>query len=202
MTPHDPLFYWHLIFWIWCAWALFWLVSAFGTKRTARREPLGPRLIYILIGVVGAVLIASRGLPWSPLMNLRLWPRSALSYWIGLVVLLAGVAFAVWARVHLGRNWSGTVTVKEDHELIRTGPYHFVRHPIYTGLITGLIGTAICSGTLRAALGVAIISTALFVKSRTEERFMRETFPGQYQKYCEEVPALVPFTRPPRSAPR
>ena len=196
----PQLFYWHLIFWIWCAWALFWLVSAFGTKKAARREPFGPRLFYILIGVGGGVLLASRELP-SPL-NLRLWPRCALSYWIGIVVLLAGVAFAVWARVHLGRNWSGTVTVKEDHELIRTGPYAYVRHPIYTGLITGLIGTAICSGTLHAALGAAIIAAALYVKSRTEERFMRETFPGQYQKYCEEVPALIPFTRLPRSAPR
>jgi len=202
VTPRDPLFYRHLIFWIWCAWALVWLVSAFATKRTARREPFGPRLLYILIGVFGGVLIASRDLPWSPLMNLRLWPRSALAYWIGLVVLLAGVAFAVWARAHLGSNWSGTVTVKEDHELIRTGPYGYVRHPIYTGLITALIGTAICSGTLRAALGAAIISAALWIKSRTEERFMRETFPGQYEKYCDEVPALVPFTKLRRSAPR
>ena len=200
MIGDDPLFYGHFIFWIWGAWALYWLISAFGTKRTARREPFGPRLIYILIGVVGAVLIASDRLPWSPPMNLRLWPRAAPGYWIGLAVLLAGVAFAVWARVHLGRNWSGTVTVKEDHELIRSGPYGYVRHPIYTGLITGLIGTAICSGTLRAAIGVAIISAALYVKSRTEERFMRETFPGQYERYRAEVPALVPFSRRRRSA--
>jgi protein-S-isoprenylcysteine O-methyltransferase Ste14 len=195
VTPSDPPSYWHLIFWIWCAWALFWLIAAFGTKKTARREPFGPRLIYILAGAIGGVLIASRGRSWPPLLNLRLWPRSEVSYWIGLAVLLAGVAFAVWARVHLGRNWSGIVTVKEDHELIRTGPYGYVRHPIYTGLITGLIGTGICSGTLRAALGVAIISAALLIKSRTEERFMRETFPGQYPEYCEEVPALVPFTK-------
>ena len=200
MIGDDPLFYGHFIFWIWGAWALYWLISAFGTKKTARREPFGPRLVYILIGVVGAVLIAAHRLPWSPLMNLRLWRRSALGYWIGLAVLLAGVALAVWARVHLGRNWSGTVTVKEDHELIRSGPYGYVRHPIYTGLITGLIGTAICSGTLRAAIGVAIISAALYVKSRTEERFMRETFPGQYPQYCEQVPALVPFSRRRRPA--
>ena len=199
---HEPLFYRHLIFWIWVAWALFWLVTAFFTKKTARREPLGPRFIYVLIGAVGAVLIASHGLPWSSLMNLRFWPRSMWAYWTGVAVLLAGVAFAVWARVHLGSNWSGTVTVKEDHELIRTGPYAWVRHPIYTGLIAGLIGTAICSGTLRAALGVAIIATALYVKSRTEERFMLETFPGQYERYREEVPALVPFTKLRRSAPR
>ena len=200
MIGDDPLFYGHFIFWIWGAWALIWLISAFGTKKTARREPFGPRLVYILIGVVGAVLIASDRLPWSPPMNLRLWPRSAPGYWIGLAVLLAGVAFAVWARVHLGRNWSGTVTVKQDHELIRSGPYGYVRHPIYTGLITGLIGTAICSGTLRAAIGVAIISAALYVKSRTEELFMRETFPGQYERYRAAVPALVPFSRRRRSA--
>jgi protein-S-isoprenylcysteine O-methyltransferase Ste14 len=133
-------------------------------------------------------------------MNLRLWPRAAFGYWIGFAVLLAGVALAVWARVHLGRNWSGTVTVKQDHELIRSGPYGYVRHPIYTGLIAGLIGTAICSGTLRAAIGVAIISAALYVKSRTEERFMRETFPGQYERYRAAVPALVPFSRRRRSA--
>lgn len=200
--PHDPQFYRHLIFWIWLAWASVWVVSAFSTKKTARREPLGPRLVYILIGVIGGILIASRGLPWSRAMNLRFWPQSALAYWIGLAVLLAGVAFAIWARVHLGRNWSGTVTVKEDHELIRSGPYAHVRHPIYTGLITALIGTAICSGTLRAALGVAIITAALVIKSRTEERFMRETFPGQYQNYSDEVPALVPFAKPRRFVAR
>ena len=202
MTPHDPLFYRHLIFWIWCAWALFWLVMAIGTKRTQRREPLGSRLGYVLIGLIGGVLIAWRGQPLAGALSLRLWPRSATPYWIGLALLVAGLGFAVWARVHLGRNWSGTVTVKQDHELIRTGPYGYVRHPIYTGLITGLIGTAICAGTLRAALGVAIISTALWIKSRTEERFMRETFPGQYQNYCGEVPALIPFTGSRRSAPR
>jgi protein-S-isoprenylcysteine O-methyltransferase Ste14 len=135
-------------------------------------------------------------------LSLRLWPRSLIVYWIGLAVLVAGLGFAVWARVHLGRNWSGAVTIKEDHELIRTGPYTYVRHPIYTGILTGVIGTAICSGTLRATLGFLIIAIALVRKLRAEEVFMRETFPGQYEKYREEVPALVPFTRLQRSAPR
>jgi protein-S-isoprenylcysteine O-methyltransferase Ste14 len=192
---HDPQIYRHLIGLLWAAWALYWLVMAAGTKRTERREPLGPRLVYVLVGVIGAVLIASRALPGPQLINLRFWPRSALAYWGGVALLIAGIAFAVWARVHLGRNWSGTVTVKEDHELIRTGPYGFVRHPIYTGLIAGLVGTAVCSGTLHAALGAAIITAALIVKSRIEERYMRETFPGQYEKYAAEVPALIPFTK-------
>ena len=198
---HDPLLPRHLVFWIWIAWALYWLVAAIGTRRTRRREPFRSRLIYILTLVAGGLLIAWHRSPWGRVLGVYLWPRSALPYFIGLAVLAAGLAFSVWARVHLGRNWSGNVTVKEGHELIRSGPYAYVRHPIYTGILTGVLGTAICSGTLRAALGLAIIAAALLVKLRAEERFMRETFPGQYQKYCEEVPALVPFIRLPRSAP-
>ena len=185
----------HLVAWLWVAWVLFWLVMASRTKKTRRREPLGSRLGYVLTGVVGGLLIAWPGLPWAPLMNRRLWPLSGLAYWTGLALLIAGLAFAAWARLRLGRNWSGAVTVKEDHELIRSGPYAYVRHPIYTGILTGVIGTAICSGTLAAALGVVIIAAALNRKLRIEETLMRETFPGQYEKYCAEVPALVPFTK-------
>jgi len=108
----------------------------------------------------------------------------------------------VWARVHLGGNWSGTVTVKEAHELIRSGPYSRVRHPIYTGLIAAALGTALASGTVGAALGAAIIAAALVRKLRAEEGFMHETFPGEYERYRAEVPALIPFTGSLRSARR
>lgn len=198
---HDPQFYRHLIAWLWIAVALYWAIASFGTKRTARREPVASRLLYVAALVLGGVLLAWHHSVWGQVLDLRLWPRAPLPYFIGLAVLVAGLAFAVWARVHLGRNWSGNVTVKEGHELIRTGPYGYVRHPIYTGFLTGVLGTTICSGTLRAALALAIIGTALIVKLRAEERFMRETFPGQYEKYSEEVPALVPFTKPRRPAP-
>jgi protein-S-isoprenylcysteine O-methyltransferase Ste14 len=200
--PPEPLFPRHLILWVWAAWALYWLVAAIGNKATRRREPWSSRIAYVLPLVVGGVLIAWRGAAWAGVLSLRLWPRSLALYWVGLAVLVAGLGFAVWARVHLGRNWSGAVTVKEGHELIRTGPYAYVRHPIYTGLLTGVIGTVICAATLRGALGFLIIAVALVRKVRAEELFMRETFPGQYEKYCEEVPALVPFMRPRRSGPR
>jgi protein-S-isoprenylcysteine O-methyltransferase Ste14 len=202
VTAGDPLFYRHLIGWVWGAWALYWVVSAVGNKTTERRESLASRLTHVVPLVVGGVLIGWRGSPWSSVLGLRLWPRAPTLYWIGLAVLIAGLAFAVWARVHLGRNWSGTVTVKEGHELIRTGPYGYVRHPIYAGVLTGLIGTVICSGTLRAALGLLMIAAALTRKVRIEEALMRETFPDQYPKYCEQVPALIPFTGSRRSAPR
>ena len=193
---HGPGLTQHLILWVWVAFAIYWLIAMIGNKRTQRREPVGSRVAYILALVVGAVLIAWRHSPWGRVLDVHLWPRSTPLYWIGLALLIAGLGFAVWARVHLGRNWSGAVTVKEDHELIRSGPYAWVRHPIYTGVLTGVIGTALCAGTLRAVLGLAVIAAALIVKLRAEEVFMRETFPGQYQKYCEKVPALIPFIRP------
>jgi protein-S-isoprenylcysteine O-methyltransferase Ste14 len=199
---HDPHLYRHIILWVWVAWALYWLIAAVGNKPTQRRESVTSRITYMLALVAGGLLLAWHRSPWGEALDLRLWPRAALPYLIGLVVLVTGLAFAVWARVHLGRNWSGNVTVKEGHELIRSGPYRYVRHPIYTGILTGVLGTAMCSGTLRAALGLAIISAAFIVKLRAEERFMRQTFPDQYEKFSEEVPALVPFTTPRRSAPR
>jgi protein-S-isoprenylcysteine O-methyltransferase Ste14 len=198
---HAPAIYRQVIGLLWFAWAVYWMVSSLRIKAAVRRESTASRLAHVIPLVVGGVLIGWRDMPWGAL-NLRLWPHSLLAYGIGLALLVAGLAFAVWARVHLGRNWSGSVTVKEGHELIRSGPYAYVRHPIYTGLITAVLGTAIISGTLRAALGLVIITVSLLRKLRTEEAFMRDTFPDEYQRYCAQVPALMPFTRVPQSAPR
>jgi protein-S-isoprenylcysteine O-methyltransferase Ste14 len=199
MAPH-PLLYRHLIDALWIAWALYWVISASRTKTTRRRESIGSRLGHVVPLVAGGVLLAWRHVPWLWLAQ-RMWPRSLVAYWFGVALLAAGLGFAVWAREHLGGNWSGTVSVKEGHELIRSGPYAHVRHPIYMGILSAVLGTAIASGTVRAAVAVAIIAAALVRKSRIEERFMRETFPGEYQRYSAEVPALIPFTKLRRSAP-
>lgn len=198
---HVSPIYRQVIGLLWLAWAVYWLVSSVRIKAAVRRESTASRLAHVIPLIVGGVLIGGRKLPWGPL-NARLWPHSPTAYWIGLTLLVAGLAFAVWARVHLGRNWSASVTVKEGHELIRSGPYAYARHPIYTGLITAVLGTAIVSGTVRAAVGLVIITVSLLRKLRTEEAFMRETFPGEYERYSADVPALVPFTKPRQSAPR
>jgi protein-S-isoprenylcysteine O-methyltransferase Ste14 len=150
---------------------------------------------------VGGALLAWPHPRWNALAW-RLWPPSINSYWIGVALVIPGLAFAIWARVHIGSNWSGTVTVKEDHQLIRSGPYAWVRHPIYTGLITALLGTTVASGTVHAAIGLAIIVVSFVRKLRIEEEFMRATFPGEYERYSALVPALIPFVRPQRSASR
>src|SRR6516162_6079091 len=186
-----------LIGWLWWVWALYWMVSALRIKAIERRESLGSRLAHLVPLAVGGGLIAWASPAWRALAW-RFWLPAPAPYWIGVALVIAGLAFAIWARVHLGGNWSGTVTVKQGHELIRSGPYAYVRHPIYTGLITALLGTAVASGTVHGVIGLAIIAAAFVRKLRTEEEFMHETFPGEYQRYSAEVPALIPFTRPRR----
>jgi len=195
---HFP--YRSLIGLLWLAWILYWGISAVDAKRTQRRESRASRAAHVLPLVIGAGLLGWH--VWGQWLEQRLWPRSLSLYWLGVALIVAGLAFAIWARMHLGRNWSGSVTVKEAHELIRSGPYGWVRHPIYTGLISAVLGTAIASGTLRAALGFLIIALALLRKLRTEERFMQETFPDEYPHYRATVPALIPLTALRRSAPR
>ena len=183
-----------LVGWLWWGWGLYWMLSALRNKATQRRESLPSRLAHLLPLALGGALIAWPQPPGSAL-GWRLWPPSLAAYWMGVALVITGLAFAVWARAHLGRNWSGTVTIKEDHELIRSGPYAYVRHPIYTGLLAALLGTTLASGTVHAAIGLAIIAAALVRKSRVEESFMREIFPDTYPRYSAEVPALIPFTR-------
>jgi len=193
--------YRQLMLWLWLAWLVYWVVSALSVKSTRRRESLGSRLSHVVPLLTGVALILWPRVAWQWL-SLRLLPPGPLQVALGLVLLALGLAFTVWARVYLGRNWSGMVTVKEGHELIRSGPYAYVRHPIYTGLLVALLGSAVTRGELRALIGLGIVAGAFIRKLRIEERFMRELFPQQYQRYCAEVPALIPFTRPPRSAPR
>ncbi len=120
-------------------------------------------------------------------------PRTLAEYWLGVATLSIGLSFSIWARRHLGTNWSGTVTVKVDHELIRTGPYRLVRHPIYTGILVGFLGTAISLSEWRGLAAVALVIIAFSLKIRLEEQWMTETFGDAYRRYCAEVKSLIPF---------
>ena len=113
--------------------------------------------------------------------------------WIAVAICWAGILFAIWARVYLGTNWSSTVTLKEGHELMRGGPYALVRHPIYSGLLLGWLGMALEKGRWMALIGLLIIFLGFRLKSRTEERFMREQFGEQYEEYRRRTAALIPF---------
>ncbi len=177
---------------LWLGWLAYWFVAARDVKATRRHEPRLTRMLHVALIVLAALLLAFRvkALPW---LDERFLPPTMIAYWLGLVILAAGIAIAVSARRYLGRNWSGTVTVKHDHALIRSGPYRFVRHPIYTGLLLAILGTAIAIGEWRGLIAFALITFGFLLKIRTEERFMSETFPDAYARYRAEVPALVPF---------
>jgi protein-S-isoprenylcysteine O-methyltransferase Ste14 len=179
---------------LWMAWLAYWLAAAWDVKPARRRESHANRLLTIALIVPAAVSLAVPG-SWLHWLGTRFLPDTMISYCLGLLIVLAGLAFAVWARMHLGRNWSGTVTVKENHELIRSGPYAIVRHPIYTGLLLAILGTAIVFGEWRGLLAFCFLAVAFLLKLRREERFMEESFPDTYPSYRAQVPALIPLFR-------
>jgi protein-S-isoprenylcysteine O-methyltransferase Ste14 len=177
---------------LWLAWLAYWVIAARNVKATSRREGFATMMLNRIFVIVGVLLlvVGHRSLRW---LNERFVPPTVTAYWLGLFIVAAGLAFAVWARVYLGRNWSATVTIKQDHELVRTGPYGVVRHPIYTGILLALLGTAIAIGEWRGLLAFASIAIGFLFKIGTEERFMGEIFGERYARYRAEVPALIPF---------
>ena len=179
---------------MWLAWIVYWWLSSANVKHTVRREPLGSRLLHVIPLTIAAMLLLPVPMP-SSLMHQRLFPWAPWQFWLACVITAAGLLFSVWARVHLGRNWSAVVTIKQDHELITTGPYAMVRHPIYTGLLSAFIGCAFARADLRGLIGVAIAFAAIWRKLRFEERWMTERFGERYAEYARRVPALAPFLR-------
>lgn len=186
-------YYGLLIGFVWIAWLLYWWLASLRTKTTKRSEPLTSRLSHVIPLMIGGILIGTENVPSWAWLSIRLLPRGIAQYWIGATLLLLGLGFTVWARRHLATNWSAAVTVKHDHELVRTGPYRWVRHPIYTGLLVALFGSAVARGEMRGLLGIAIVTGALVRKLQLEERLMREAFQDEYARYSAEVPALIPL---------
>lgn len=176
---------------LWLGWVAYWAASASRVKVTARSESWQSRLAYSLpLWVAAALLVSHR---WPAVLEARFLPADDATALIGLALTAAGLGFAIWARRHLGENWSAEVTVKHDHELVRSGPYAWSRHPIYTGLSLALLGTAFAIGEWRALFALVVAVASFWYKLRIEERVMRETFGAAYDEYRREVKALVPF---------
>jgi len=176
---------------LWIAWLVYWVVPRAGAKPVERRETFASRLSH------GLPTLAAVLLMWGPqhavgFLDGPLLPGGAARAWIGIALLVAGLAVTVWARLHLAGNWSGTVTLKRGHALIRSGPYRFVRHPIYAGLLLAFLGSAVARGDVRGLLAVLLLFVAFWRKLAIEERWMGERFGGDYARYRAEVAALVP----------
>jgi len=182
----------HWIDSIWILLGIYWGVSALWVKPAARREGLGSRAFHMAVMIAAFALLFSRSTRIG-ILGVRLIPDYDWIRWVGLGLTAAGCAFAVWARAMLGSNWSGTVTVKQNHESIRSGPYAIVRHPIYSGFLLGLLGTALSVGEARGLIALALAFVGWFVKARVEEQFMVEQFNGDYVRYIRDVKRLIPF---------
>jgi protein-S-isoprenylcysteine O-methyltransferase Ste14 len=177
-----------------CAWALwyaYWLVAAMGTrKKTVQREPWSSLLAQRGLLLGGYALIFERA---GGFFGVRFLPVGDAWPWLGLILTLLGHAFSIWARRTLGSNWSGIVTLKEGHELVQSGPYSLARHPIYTGLLTASLGTALALGTLGALLGLGMLAAAFALKMNVEESFMRREFGDAYGDYSKKVKRVIPL---------
>jgi protein-S-isoprenylcysteine O-methyltransferase Ste14 len=179
---------------LWIIWIVVWMLWALRTKKTQQREGGASQVFRLALLGSAIYLIFFAG-------NLRgWWHRSILPYhpWMGctgMTITVLGFAITLWARFLLGSNWSNSVTIKVAHELIRTGPYRWVRHPIYSGMILAMLGTAIALDQWRGAVSVALLWVAFTFKQRKEERFMRQTFGAQYADYSKTTGAIFPSLR-------
>lgn len=170
---------------VWAIFWVYWLIAAIGSKessaRSQRIRPVG--LLIIVVGGVSIRLLNRGG-------NLAV--HSPALETVGVIIFLSGLALAVWARIHLGRNWGMPMTERAEPELVTSGPYRFVRHPIYSGILLGMLGTALATDLyFLLAFGVAL---AYFTYSATvEERLLGESFPEAYPRYRAHTKMLIPY---------
>jgi protein-S-isoprenylcysteine O-methyltransferase Ste14 len=177
---------------VWIVFVLYWQIKAADTKATQRLEPAASRILRVLIFLIAISLLSIPRIP-LPWLYVQLWPQGYWPFWLGAALTVAGLLFAVWAREHLGRNWSRSVTIKQGHELITTGPYAVVRHPIYTGILTGFLGMAIAISQVRGFIVFVLIFLVFWLKLRMEEQWMRTQFGETYAAYAQQTAALVPY---------
>jgi protein-S-isoprenylcysteine O-methyltransferase Ste14 len=176
---------------LWVILAAIWLMSSVWSKQTQERAAISSRLAYGIPVFIAFYLLFNEHVPvrW---MNLDIIPRNPFLGGLGIATTAIGVALAVWARFSIGGNWSSAVTVKIGHQLIRNGPYAWVRHPIYSGLLLATLGAAVATGELRGLLAFVLLWVAFRTKSRLEEQMMLRTFGTEYEQYIQSTGALVP----------
>jgi protein-S-isoprenylcysteine O-methyltransferase Ste14 len=176
---------------LWLIWVVSWLAAAFWADPAAKRVNLRAEMRYRAVMALGAILFL---LPAHDYYGrLRLWSPGLAVAWVCVALIAVGLAFSWWARLHLGRLWSGNITAKAEHHVVDTGPYGLVRHPIYTGLLLAILATMAAKGIVWGVAGAALLTIGIIMKARLEERFLRGELGSAYDDYAKRVPMLVPF---------
>ncbi|HZR30062.1 MAG TPA: isoprenylcysteine carboxylmethyltransferase family protein [Terriglobales bacterium] len=183
---------------LWLTFCLIWLLSALRLKKVKSQESVGSRWVYQAPLLAAWILLFTRYSHWGALGH-RFLPESQTIAIIGLILAASGMAFACWARYTLGQNWSSKVTIKIDHELIRRGPYASVRHPIYTGLLLAIAGTALAVAEWRAVVALLLAWISFYQKAHTEEKMLAQEFGEAFAEHRRHtgffLPRLVPSSR-------
>jgi protein-S-isoprenylcysteine O-methyltransferase Ste14 len=182
----------------WILLLVVWVVSGFRAKRIAKKEQRAGVLWRVLAGVVGWVLLVRADDPRLGPLSLRFVPENLWIAIFAAAMTVVGVLFAIWARLHLGKYWSSTVALKSEHQLIRTGPYARIRHPIYTGILLGIAGTALAVGRYAGIVTVLIYLVAFWTKARKEEALLA----GQFGPAFDEHRRYTGFFLPRLSSPQ
>lgn len=180
----------------WIVWAVWWIVAATRTNRMKQREPAREWLLRLAVVAAALELLFQRG-PYLGLLNRRFVPHSPAIRDVGAALTCIGLGFSIWARQHIGRYWSGSVSIRADHQLIRTGPYSRIRHPIYTGILVGLAGTLLADGHYSAIVAFLIVLGGLSWKALQEENLLRREFGPAFEEHRRLTGFFLPrLSRP------
>lgn len=175
---------------LWVLWFASWMAAAGWSSAAVARQPAAARLRHGVLVGLGAYFLF--GYAQAPLLHRPLLPLPWWAGWAAVAMMPLGFAYSWWARIHIGRLWSGAVTLKAGHTIVRSGPYAFTRHPIYTGLLVAAAATAVVFNQVQSMLGFALMTAGFVVKLRQEERLLERHFGHAYRDYRSEVKALVP----------
>ena len=173
---------------IFCVFSIYWELASKNSKPAASSESIFSRAFHMALLNAGLLLLILpiSGLTWRVLPAARIFP------WLGLAIEIAGFALAVWARRALGSNWSGEVRIAADHQLVRSGPYRLIRHPIYTAMLTMSLGILLVSGQAHALLGWLLILLAYIRKIRMEEAALTSAFGDAFTAWQRDSWLLLP----------
>ena len=178
----------------WIIFVIYWIIGALKTRTTRERESAASRIAILLIEIAGYVLIFS-GSAGIGVLGVRFMHRTLASVILGVVLIWSGIGLAIWARYHLAEYWSATITIKEDHRLIRTGPYGHLRHPIYSGLVLATIGSALVIDKWRCVVGVCLVLIGYCFKAKKEEAMLSRQFGDVFREHQKHTGFLIPRFR-------
>jgi protein-S-isoprenylcysteine O-methyltransferase Ste14 len=184
----------HVETWLWLIFAAYWFLGALRTSKTRKRESLLSSLPRNAVLALAGALLFARGLCIG-VLGRRFIPSLPWIWAVGVLLTVAGLALAFWARYHLGSYWSSQITLKEGHTLVCTGPYKYLRHPIYSGLLLAIVGTALTVGLYRALLAVVLATLGFWWKARQEDAWLSAAFGEQFEQQRRRTGRLLPRFR-------